>query len=110
MIQEGFYNVTVVARNGLEDPFEYPLYFEIVLKVKVIKIDDFQLITSKEQNKKFEVTFDSIGSDTCMVIDFDDGTVKSFGDRLYCKEWQPNVKYDPTFEKIESPQAINYIY
>ena len=102
--------MTVVARNPLDLPFPSHLYFEIVLKVQVIKIDDNQIITSKEQNKRFDVTFDSLGSDTCMVIDFNDGTVKSFGDRLYCKEWQPKVKYDPVFEELSNPQVINYIY
>ena len=102
--------MTVIARNELDDPFEYYLFFEIVLKVQVIKIDDFQIITSKEENKRFEVTFASLGSDTCMVIDFNDGTVKSYGDASYCKEWKPDVKYDPTFEFLTSPQPLTYIY
>ena len=102
--------MTIIARNELDYPFPSHLYFEIVLKVKVIKIDDCQIITSKEQNKRFDITFDSLGADTCMVIDFDDGTIKSYGDRGFCKEWQPQVKYDPTFEILTSPQVINYIY
>ena len=67
-------------------------------------------VFSKEENKRFEVTFASLGSDTCMVIDFNDGTVKSYGDASYCKEWKPDVKYDPTFEFLTSPQPLTYIY
>ena len=102
--------MTIIAKNTLSDPFEYPLYFEVVLKVTVVNIDDFQIITSKEQEKSFQVSFDSLGTNACLVVDFGDGTVKSYGDELYCKEWQPGVKYDPTFEQLTNPLDFKYIY
>ena len=89
---------------------EYNFQFEIVGKVRGAKIDDFQIITSKEQKKDFEITFDSIGAGTCMVIDFKDGAIKSYGDEAYCEEWKPDVKYDPVFDALTTPQPLTYVY
>ena len=57
--QEGHHNVTFIA-NGFQngnppDIVEYNLQFEIVGKVRGAKINDFQIITSKEQKKDFEI-------------------------------------------------------
>ena len=92
------------------DRAEYNLEFEIVGKVRGITIDDFQIITNKEQKKEFEITFESIGAGACMVVDFKDGAVKSFGDKSYCEEWQPDVKYDPLIETLITPQPLTYIF
>lgn len=86
------------------------MYFEIVGKVKVIKIDDFQLITAKKQTKSFEVTFDSLGSGTCMEVDFKDGLVKTYGDQEFCEEWLPDTKYDTTYTEITSPLDLKYVF
>ena len=84
--------------------------FEIVKKVQVVKIDDFQIITSKEETKRFQLSYDSMGTDACAVVDYDDGSERSYGDPGFCKEWQPKVKYDPVFSDLESPQIISKIY
>ena len=68
-------NVSVIARNVFES-FTHVLTFEMVGKVQGPMIDDFQIISNKEQLKKFEITFESIGSGTCMMLDFKDGTQK----------------------------------
>ena len=68
-------NVTVIAKNVFE-VFEYDLTFEMVGKVRGPIIDDFQIISNKEQSKEFEITFDALGSATCLVLDFKDGIVK----------------------------------
>ena len=80
------------------------------IQVKVIKVDDFQLITSKEEAKNFEITFESLGTGTCMEIDFKDGAVKAYGDQTYCKEWIPDIRYDPVFSKITSPLPLTYVF
>ena len=94
----------------LDDTFTYNLTFEIVGKVTNIKIDDFQLITSKEQPKNFEITYDSLGTGTCMEVDFKDGAVKTYGDQSFCEEWLPDLRYDPVFDEITSPLALVYIF
>ena len=68
-------NVTVKATNAYET-FTQNLTFEMVGKVKGPLIDDFQIISNKEQEKDFEISFESIGSGSCMVLDFKDGTMK----------------------------------
>ena len=68
-------NVTVIATNVFE-VFTYDLTFEMVGKVRGPIIDDFQIISNKEQSKEFEISFDALGSATCLVLDFKDGIVK----------------------------------
>ena len=68
-------NVTVIAFNAYEN-FTQVLSFEMVGKVKGPLIDDFQIISNKEQEKEFEISFESIGSGSCMVVDFKDGSIK----------------------------------
>ena len=68
-------NVTVIASNAYEN-FSQFLTFEMVGKVKGPLIDDFQIISNKEQEKEFEISFESIGSGSCMVVDFKDGSLK----------------------------------
>ena len=62
-------------------------------QVKVIQIDDFQLITSKEEPKNFEITFESLGTGTCMEVDFKDGAIKAYGDKSFCEEWLPDIRF-----------------
>ena len=68
-------NVSVIASNAYES-FTQVLSFEMVGKVKGPLIDDFQIISNKEQEKEFEISFESIGSGSCMVVDFKDGSMK----------------------------------
>ena len=75
VVQEGVMNVTVIATNVFE-VFTYDLTFEMVGKVRGPIIDDFQIISNKEQSKEFEISFDALGSATCLVLDFKDGIVK----------------------------------
>ena len=75
IVQEGVMNVTVIATNVFE-VFTYDLTFEMVGKVRGPIIDDFQIISNKEQSKEFEISFDALGSATCLVLDFKDGIVK----------------------------------
>ena len=44
--QEGFYNVTFVAGNSLDQTEPYTIIIEIVGKTTMINIDDFQEITT----------------------------------------------------------------
>ena len=68
-------NLTFIVSNQHET-YEYKATFEMVSKVKNVILDDFQIITNKEQLKEFEITFESIGSGTCLLMDFKDGTQK----------------------------------
>ena len=68
-------NVTVIASNAYETVSQL-VSFEMVGKVKGPLIDDFQIISNKAQEKEFEISFETIGSGSCMVIDFKDGSMK----------------------------------
>lgn len=68
-------NLSIVATNKFES-FTYNLTIEIVNKVRVVAINDFSIITNKEQLKEFEITFESVGARTCLLLDFKDGVQK----------------------------------
>ena len=68
-------NVTVIASNTYETVTQV-VSFEMVGKVKGPLIDDFQIISNKAQEKEFEISFETIGSGSCMVVDFKDGSMK----------------------------------
>ena len=36
--------------------------------------------------------------------------IQTYGDKSYCGEWQPDVKYDPVLEEVTSPQKIFHTY
>lgn len=106
--------MTVIARgydvSDKKDEYIYNMTFEMVAKVTGVKIDDYQIITNKEKPKEFEISFESVGAGTCMVVDFKDGSVKSYGDSSFCSDWQPDIKYDPVIEALETPQTITHVY
>ena len=81
-------NVSVIASNAYES-FTQVLSFEMVGKVKGPLIDDFQIISNKEQEKEFEISFESIGSGSCMVVDFKDGSMKVCKLSTYFVTFQP---------------------
>ena len=104
------YDVPGTACATQKDEYIFEMAFEMVAKVTGAIIDDYQIITNKEQTKEFEISFESVGSGSCMIIDFKDGSVKSYGDATYCEEWKPDIKYDPVLEGLESPTIISHVY
>ena len=79
-------NVTVIASNAYETVSQV-VSFEMVGKVKGPLIDDFQIISNKAQEKEFEISFETIGSGSCMVIDFKDGSMKVCWKLGLCMIW-----------------------
>ena len=107
---EGFHNVTIIARNKVQGPVLYHLFFEMVGKVKGAKIDDLQKVTSKDELKTFDVSFETAGAGTCMEVDYKDGVIESYGDFEYCEEWVPETKYNPSLPFVSSQQSITHVY
>ena len=59
--------------DGKVDELIFNMTFEMVAKVSGAIIDDYQIITNKEKSKEFEISFESVGAGTCMMVDFKDG-------------------------------------
>ena len=85
--------------------------FEVVGQVIGIKIDDHRIITNKEQNKWFQISFDSVGAGTCLDIDYKDGYHVAYGDREFCTSWgrTRNIEFKDGYE-IGNPFIIDHIY
>lgn len=80
--QSGNYDVEVTARNP---------YFSSEVAIKSIimtapiinvTVNDYGIITRAYEDKIFNITMESYGSDMCVAIDFDlgDGVIKMYGD------------------------------
>ena len=85
--------------------------FEIVGQVQGVKIDDHRIITNKEENKWFQITFDSVGAGTCLAIDYKDAYFVAYGDREFCSTWgrTMNVPFIDGYDIVD-PFIIDHIY
>jgi hypothetical protein len=80
--------------------------------VQGILVDDFRIITNKEQIKWFEIKFDAVGAGTCVVIDYKDGYMASYGDLDFCGSWSRSatVPFIEVYETIGNPFLIDHVY
>lgn len=101
--------MTVQGANTLQESDEYTVSFEIVGQVRGLIIDDYQEVTSKEEEKWLYFDFESIGAGTCIHVNFDDGIVQTFGDAMFCAKWRPNIEFVPGVDMI-NPVEIPHIY
>ena len=80
--------------------------------VQGILVDDFRIISNKEQVKWFEMKFDTVGAGTCVVIDYKDGYMAAYGDPNFCNLWSRSsiLPYVEGHEVIENPFLIDHVY
>ncbi len=111
-MQEGFANFTIQPWSEVEQTLvPYFVSFEVVGQVRGIALDDSGIVTSKDEVKLINVTFDSVGAGTCLEVDFKDGYVIAIGDEAFCKFWSrtANRPYVPGYE-ITSPMILDHVY
>ncbi|XP_069977559.1 polycystin family receptor for egg jelly [Penaeus vannamei] len=101
---ETFLNLTVYAVNMFQS-VPVDLFVEIVGQVRVGIIDDFAIVTGKNETKTFEVSFESLGGGTCLVIDFGDSSpLVAYGEEITCKTNFSHAFYypEPTLDIINN--------
>ena len=111
-MKEGTYNVTVQPWSSVvQNHYPVLVTIEIVGQVIGIKIDDNRIITNKDDNKWFTITFDSVGAGTCLALDYKDGYYVSYGDKEFCSSWG-RTKNIPHVEGyvVEDPFLIDHVY
>lgn len=59
--------------------------------------------------KFFVLTFQSVGAGACVMVDYKDGNIITYGDAYYCSVWKPSVKYEPGLD-ITNPTKLNHTY
>ena len=99
----------MTAENQNQTTERFHIEIEMVGQVRGLIIDDGHVITTKEEPKWFELEFESIGAGTCIMMDFKDGIVQTFGDDWYCNEWQPDVEFVPGVP-LGVPVQIDHVY
>ena len=74
-------------------------------------VDDKGLIGSKNETKLFYVRFESLGSGSCLLLDYKDGIKRSYGDKHFCTVgWQtPGYQYVEGIE-LKNPMIISHVY
>ncbi|XP_068233382.1 polycystin-1-like [Palaemon carinicauda] len=83
---ETLLNLTVTAVNIFER-VPVDIFVEILEQVKLAQIDDFAIVTGKEEEKEFKISFETLGGGTCLVVDWGDTDpllLDSFGDEYNC--------------------------
>ena len=77
-----------------------------------LKVDDKGKIGSKDEIKIFYVSFETLGSGGCLVIDYKDGTKKSYGDKYFCTvEWKKAASYQYVEGvKLQNPMTVTHVY
>ncbi len=107
------HNVTVIGANSDEESSPAEASFvrmdEQTDAILGLRIDDNQEVTNVGETKWFYVHYDVLGPDSCLVVDYDDGVMEAFGDREFCREWQPRIKFIDNMD-ISSPVVITHEY
>ena len=92
---EVFLNITVLAINEFETK-SVDLFLEIVGQVRVLKINDYAIVSKPGEDKFFEITFESIGGGTCLILSWGEGTpLQAFGEELTCRTNFSHAVYNP---------------
>ncbi|KAK8728463.1 hypothetical protein OTU49_017474, partial [Cherax quadricarinatus] len=60
-------NMTVIAVNAFQS-VNVSLSLDIVGQIRVCQIDDFSIVTQKNEMKTFSITFESVGAGTCLIV------------------------------------------
>ncbi|MPC47655.1 hypothetical protein E2C01_041409 [Portunus trituberculatus] len=108
-LMETFINLTVTAVNEFEN-VSVDLFLEIVGNVRGCQLNDFDLVTAKGEAKTLEVTFESVGGGTCLLINYGDSiplVPHAFGDDLTCTTEYPHAIYSAT---PELDVALNFTH
>ncbi|KAK7075310.1 hypothetical protein SK128_002074 [Halocaridina rubra] len=83
---EEFLNLTVIAVNIFET-VKVDIFIEMVGQVRIIQINDFSVITEKNESKTFEISYESLGGGTCLVVDWGDSqplALDAYGEESTC--------------------------
>ncbi|XP_071550539.1 uncharacterized protein [Panulirus ornatus] len=75
----------VWAKNVFQTVPAEDIIVDLVGMIRGAQIDDFSLVTSKNEVKVFHVTFESLGGEMCVAIDWGDKTpLATYGDLGVC--------------------------
>ncbi|XP_068213289.1 polycystin-1-like [Palaemon carinicauda] len=84
--EEGVFNVTITAANVFET-VSFDVSVEILGMIRGLVLDDYGIVTKQDQEKRFNVTFQTMGGQACMLVNWgDDSFVSTFGPEATCKE------------------------
>uniref|UniRef100_A0A0P4W127 PKD/REJ-like domain-containing protein n=2 Tax=Scylla olivacea TaxID=85551 RepID=A0A0P4W127_SCYOL len=106
---ETFLNLTVTAYNEFES-VSVDLFLEIVGKVRGCQLSDFNLVTAKGEGKTLQVTFESVGGGTCLLVNYGDSmplVPHAFGDDFTCSTEYPHATYSAA---PELDVALNFTH
>ncbi|XP_064093787.1 uncharacterized protein LOC135206294 [Macrobrachium nipponense] len=84
--EERVFNVTITAANVFEE-VSFDVSVEILGMIRGLGIDDYAIVTQKEEEKRFNVSFQTMGSRSCMLVSWgDDSYLSTFGNEAVCQQ------------------------
>ncbi|CAG0895778.1 unnamed protein product, partial [Cyprideis torosa] len=89
LTEEGFHKLTMEACNNVSGCIKssWPMVVEIVGDVRNVAVNDFQLILPPGELHPLEIRFGSLGGETCLMVDYGDGSVMElYGDFATCND------------------------
>ena len=104
---EGFVNLTIVAKNQLEN-VSFDLTVEMVGQIRGMELDDRGIVSRKNEAKKFYIDLESVGSGSCFKVEFDDGIEETIGAKFACEKFYPNIPFKEV--KLTIPIIFEHIY
>ncbi|KAK7079838.1 hypothetical protein SK128_013688, partial [Halocaridina rubra] len=105
---EGIANLTIKAENVFQT-VSFDMDLDIVGMIRSLAIEDFSVVTAKGEIKSFLVTFMSLGSGTCMVVDWGDDQASSvYGDEKACSDDFAWLEYLP--DEVTTSMTISHNY
>lgn len=101
--QPKLYEMNVHSYSLLQKPAGDPTYFKIAAQCPhgtFSAIDD-GLIRDVNENKEFAIKISDIGSNSCLSVDYNDGTLEYYGKLQDCLDVYPNMVKDQLAGNIE---------
>ena len=94
MFQTGTYTLGFEASNPIPDTETATRTITMVERLTGLHITDYGVVTGPNDEKCFDIFFDTLGTDTCIVMDFKYGKMISDDATFYITEAAFSDEYD----------------
>ncbi|XP_023225224.1 uncharacterized protein LOC111626157 [Centruroides sculpturatus] len=110
--QPGHYNLSIFAYNHVhKNAPPIKIHLHMMEPVLGLDITDHYNLTDEEEDKFFEINLEQLGTDTCLVIDYGDGSIlHAFGAPVTCfiNYTRNDILWEE--EKLSTPHFVKHHY
>lgn len=111
MFQPGSYEIDVKVTNPLGSSSPISADLKMRAPVKGLRVTDLTPKAKVNEEKKFKITFDSIGDETCLNIDFgDNGETSNYGEEQWCDDPKSSFQGGSYMDELTTPLEVTRTY